>query len=293
MPEQKKISVSAVVYNEEARIEDFLRGVSWSDDVIIVDKSSTDRTWEIAERYGARVIKVPYSDTGDEGKFAYQASKNEWQLCLTASEMIHPKLVDELHKLINDPNFDYDVIYCPFSVGVFGIRDRHSPWNFPLKPRMAKAAVLRAEKTVHKELQFATGKFYYMKRSDEIALYHLTHQSLDSFFERHIRYTKAEATLFKSKTWGLLKILGEICAAIGWMLVYKRVWRLGWNGVALGLAFLSYFIMKFLYTWERFEGKGEEKYKALRKQIIQEWESRGHGRKIPDGKEANGAESGR
>ncbi len=44
------ISVIALVYNEEKRIRNLLDTLAWSDDVILIDKSSTDRTVEIAHR---------------------------------------------------------------------------------------------------------------------------------------------------------------------------------------------------------------------------------------------------
>jgi len=93
---KKNITVTAVIYNEEKRIENFIRSFQWSDDIIIVDKSSTDRSREIVEKFNVRIIDAPYSDTGDENYLAVKAAKNEWLMTLTASDMIHPALVDEL-----------------------------------------------------------------------------------------------------------------------------------------------------------------------------------------------------
>lgn len=48
------ISVICWIYNEESRIERFIKSFYRFDEIIIVDKSSTDRSAEIAERMGLR-----------------------------------------------------------------------------------------------------------------------------------------------------------------------------------------------------------------------------------------------
>ena len=272
---KKNITVTAVVYNEEKRIESFLRSFQWSNDIIIVDKSSTDRTREIAEKFNARVIDAPYSDGGDEVKLTVEAAKNEWVMTLTASDMIHPALVDELLALINRDDFDYDIIAMPFAAYTLGICDKHSPWFLSHKKWLYKKDVFLPCAKIHCEMKNLASKKIYKMKADKInALYHFTHQDIDSFFERHIRYTKAEVKKYKTARTALLKITFEIFAACGWMMFYKRVWLLGWNGFALFWAFLSYFMMKYLYVWEHFYGKGEEKYKTARAELLKEWEQR-------------------
>ena len=268
------ISVTAVVYNEEARIGFFLESLRWSDDVIIVDKSSTDRTVEIAKSYGAKVIVRPYSDTGDEGKYALEVAKNEWVLFLVASDMVHPALADKLLELVNRPSFDYDVIAFPYMVGSLGVFSPHSPWDYPSKPRLARKSVIVCSSTVHKEVSFSSERVYKLKMERGEAIYHFTHQTLDTFFERHIRYTKAEAQKSSGMAQGLLVSLGQIFAAVGCMGLVRRTWLLGWDGLALMIAFTSYFMMKFLYTWERFRGNGDDIYKPMKRALVEQWRLR-------------------
>ena len=109
---KNNITVITVVYNEEERIETLLKTMQWSDDIIVIEKSSTDKTKKIALRYTQNVITVPYSDTGDELKYGLEIAKNKWILTVTASDIIHPKLVDKLLELINSEkiNENYDII---------------------------------------------------------------------------------------------------------------------------------------------------------------------------------------
>ena len=52
-----KISVCIVAMNEEDRLPDCLRSADFADEWIVVDSHSTDRTREVAEELGARVIE--------------------------------------------------------------------------------------------------------------------------------------------------------------------------------------------------------------------------------------------
>ena len=54
------ISVLVLTLNEEASLGDCLDSVARADDVLVLDSGSTDRTVEIAERRGARLIPRTY-----------------------------------------------------------------------------------------------------------------------------------------------------------------------------------------------------------------------------------------
>jgi hypothetical protein len=57
--------------------------------------------------------------------------------------------------------------------------------------------------------------------------------------------------------------------------IKKRVFMMGWDGVALGLAYLSYFMMRFLYTWERLRGLDSGVYKEEILKIREMWDQNG------------------
>ncbi|MDP2278252.1 MAG: glycosyltransferase, partial [Nitrospirota bacterium] len=57
MTEQKiPLSVAIITKNEEERLLDCLKSVSFADDIVVVDSGSTDRTLEIAKGFGCRVF---------------------------------------------------------------------------------------------------------------------------------------------------------------------------------------------------------------------------------------------
>lgn len=265
------VCAAAVVYNEESRLGGLLETLRWCDEVVVVDKSSTDGTRRVAESYGAKLILTPYSDAGDEIKLAVEAASSEWMIFLTASDMVHPGLARKLKEIAGRKDFPYDVVEYPYMVGTFGVFSPRSPWDYPLKRKMARRSAVVCGAQVHKETSFSSNRVYRMEKDRVEAVYHFTHQSVDSFIERHCRYAKAEATLPSSEAQGMLRALFETFAALGWTAVWRRTWLLGWDGVALMLAFASYFIFKLLYVWERFRGKGEGFYAPLRKELLAAW----------------------
>ena len=52
-----KITALILAKNEERNIEDCIRSVSFTDEVLVIDDFSTDNTKQIAENMGARVIQ--------------------------------------------------------------------------------------------------------------------------------------------------------------------------------------------------------------------------------------------
>jgi glycosyltransferase involved in cell wall biosynthesis len=59
------ISVYIVAYNEETKVQAALESVAWADEIVLADSGSTDRTVELAEGFGARVIQIPFEGFGN------------------------------------------------------------------------------------------------------------------------------------------------------------------------------------------------------------------------------------
>lgn len=90
------ISLAVITLNEEANIERCIRSVPFADDVVVVDSYSTDRTKEIAESCGARVIQEKWRGFGPQKAFAAENAKNAWILSLDADEALSPELAQEI-----------------------------------------------------------------------------------------------------------------------------------------------------------------------------------------------------
>lgn len=118
---EKKLSVAVIILtkDEERHIERCVRNVlQISDEVYVVDSESTDRTCEIAERFGATVVEHPWPGNQSE-QFNWALDnlplKSEWVLRLDADEYLTEELIEELYEKV--PQLPADVSGVEFPRG--------------------------------------------------------------------------------------------------------------------------------------------------------------------------------
>jgi glycosyltransferase involved in cell wall biosynthesis len=92
------VLISAVIIagNEEAKIADAIRSVDWADEVVVVDSESVDRTREIGESLGARVIVRAWTGFSDQKQFAVDQAGHDWIFSIDADERVSDKLRSEI-----------------------------------------------------------------------------------------------------------------------------------------------------------------------------------------------------
>lgn len=97
------LSVVLAVYNEEKNLEECLESIKdLADEIVIVDGGSSDKTVEIAQGFGARVITSDNPPIFHINKNkAIDAAKSDWVLQLDADERVTPILEKEIKKTIN------------------------------------------------------------------------------------------------------------------------------------------------------------------------------------------------
>ena len=95
-----RISAVIITLNEEKNIADAIRSVDWADEVVVVDSESSDKTREIAESLGARVIVNPWPGFSAQKQFATERAENDWIISLDADERISPELRSEIRSII-------------------------------------------------------------------------------------------------------------------------------------------------------------------------------------------------
>lgn len=94
-----KISAVIITFNEEVKIARAIDSVNWADEIIVIDSESTDRTREIAELHGAKVIIHKWRGFSKQKQFAVDSAENDWIFSLDADEQVSEGLKSEVLKL--------------------------------------------------------------------------------------------------------------------------------------------------------------------------------------------------
>jgi glycosyltransferase involved in cell wall biosynthesis len=100
MPRVVPVSAVLIAQNEERELPAALESVRFCDEVVLVDAGSTDRTRELAEAAGARVVlNAPWPGFVAQRDFATRAARHDWVLAIDADERVTPALRAEVEAL--------------------------------------------------------------------------------------------------------------------------------------------------------------------------------------------------
>src|SRR5215470_13640925 len=90
------ISAVIITYNEEDRIAAAIASLSCCDEVLVADANSTDRTLEVAQRCGARIIQRAWDGYSSQKNFAAAQTAHDWILSIDADERVSIELSNEI-----------------------------------------------------------------------------------------------------------------------------------------------------------------------------------------------------
>lgn len=183
-----KISATIITYNEERNIARAIESLRCADEIVVVDSGSSDRTVEIAEKLGARVIERNWVGYSDQKNWAATQASHDWILSLDADEALSEMLEAEIWQL-KKRGPAADAYTMPRLAQYLGRWILHSGWYPDRKLRLydrRKAKWVGAY--VHEGLE-VTGKV----EEFEGALLHFTCQSLSEHLRTMDRYTTLAA----------------------------------------------------------------------------------------------------
>ncbi|MSU50536.1 MAG: glycosyltransferase family 2 protein [Opitutus sp.] len=123
------LSVVIISFNEEKRIGDCLDSVrDLTDDIIVVDAHSTDRTPEICRARGARLFQRRWDGYSAQKNFGNAQARHDWILSLDADERASPELIASIRReLERGPHGDAFAIRFENYFGAQRIR--FGAWN--------------------------------------------------------------------------------------------------------------------------------------------------------------------
>lgn len=187
------ISVLILTLNEEANLPRCLAALDWADDVLVVDSFSSDRTVEIAEAWGARVLQRRFDDFAGQRNFGLQEGglKHDWVLHLDADEVVPPDLRDEMHAVIKDDS--KDAYRVPSKMMLHGQWLRRSGMYPAYQVRLGRREALGFVQVGHGQRETLPPER--VGTLEHALLHYSFSKGLDDWFERHNRYSTDEARL--------------------------------------------------------------------------------------------------
>lgn len=130
-----QISAVIITYNEEKNIEDAIRSVGWADEVLVVDSESTDRTRELANSLGARVLINPWPGFSLQKQFGVDQAASDWIFSLDADERVSDSLKAEVGE-IRDKGPTVEGYKIPRLSYYMGRAIKHGGWYPDLQLRL-------------------------------------------------------------------------------------------------------------------------------------------------------------
>lgn len=248
------LSVAIITFNEEKKIEKTLKAVSdMTNDIVIVDSFSQDKTIDIAEKYGARVFSEKWKGYGAQKNSAIEKCKNKWILLIDADEVVSEDLKQELYKIVNENNdIVYEINRCSIC---FGKEIKYGGWSKDYVVRLFKKGSGQLDNAVIHE-KFITD--YKIKRIDQ-KLYHYTYLDLEEYFSKFNKYTTAGAIRRnnRNKKATLLSIIFNPIFKFFKMYILKLGILDGLHGFILAVfAYIYNFVIQVkLYMLQKEKGK--------------------------------------
>lgn len=242
------ITVIILTYNEEIHIKRCLERVAGlAKEIYVVDSGSTDRTRDIAQQMGAKV--VVYDWPGCQALQFNRALDNldittEWVLRLDADEYPTPELIEELHTALPAAPADISAFVMPLGRVFQGRRLKHGIVKDVSMIRLFRRGKARYGTQLMDEHLTVDGRAGQLKHpfiDDNL-------MDMGQFVEKHNKYALREAAtqLLSSATEG-----GNLSAQVE----RKRRQKQRYNRMPLMWRALGYFIYRYIFKLGFLDGR--------------------------------------
>lgn len=131
-----KISACIMTLNEESNIERCLKSVSWSDEIVVLDSFSTDRTLEICRRYTDHVYQHEWEGYIGQRNRIREMASHPWVFFLDADEEVSEELQREIQAAFEQGPGDCVGYRFPRRVFYLNRWILHGEWNPDIKLRL-------------------------------------------------------------------------------------------------------------------------------------------------------------
>ncbi len=193
-----KISVVIPTYNSEDLLGRCLSSIKWANEIIVIDMGSTDKTVEIAKKFGAKIYKrIPLNGNFDlNRKYGMQLCKGDWILKLDSDEVLSSELQDEIKTFLkNDTKEKANGFYFYNRLFWFGLQIKHGC----VKPKSHELRLVRNghwqyEPFCFHQLITVNGKVGFFKNYYD----HYNYRTVSEFIQKTNNYTSLDSKIIAS-----------------------------------------------------------------------------------------------
>jgi glycosyltransferase involved in cell wall biosynthesis len=183
-----RISGFVIAYNRQHLIETCLRSIRFVDELIVIDKSSTDHTARCARRYADRVVTVAWSPTVEETRaFALTQCSHPWIAFLDDDEMLSPEAICHLRH--RPAASRADAVLLPLRHYILGRHDTRAYYAPEHHMRFFRRGAVNFGPTVHGGIRLQSDHVERIAADSSICVHHLSHSDAAQWIERTNRYT--------------------------------------------------------------------------------------------------------
>ncbi|MCX7048307.1 MAG: glycosyltransferase family 2 protein [Candidatus Sumerlaeota bacterium] len=186
------VSVLILTLNEEINLPDCLESVAWSDDIVVFDSFSTDRTVEIARAAGARVVQRKFDNYAAQRNAALTDVdyRHPWVLMVDADERWPGALGREIGLALEADSAKAVSLYHFRRKDLFLGRWLRRSSGYPTWfGRLVRRGQVRVEREINEEYHTDGGKAYL----PGLFLHLPFNKGFACWLERHNRYSTMEA----------------------------------------------------------------------------------------------------
>lgn len=232
------LSILILTLNEEANLPECLQSVKWSDDIVVLDSFSSDRTVKIAEEMGVRVVRRRFDNWSAHQNWALAEIpfKHPWVFYLDADERMTEELKDELVSIAADSNRSDVAYYCGRRNMFMGRWISHAmPPGMIM--RLFRPPHVRFERLVN-PVAVIDGPHGYLRG---MLVHYNFSKGISEWIEKHNRYSQLEAQE------GMKLLLQPLEAQPGLFSADRALRRRALKNLSFRLPWRPF--MKFLYLY--------------------------------------------
>ena len=219
----QKLSVVLATFNEENNLAECLSSVrDLADEIVIVDGSSTDKTVEIAKKYGAKVVVTENKPNFHINKQkVIELAIKDWILQLDADERVSPELADEIREKLKQSDPSINGYWLPrknLFLGKFLMKGGQYP-DYTLRLyRKGKGRLPQIH--VHEQAE-VIGRVEYLKH----ALLHYPYKDFSVYLRKWDKYNDLLASQIKENL-KTKNFFTKIFYAFGYLIIKPAHWFL-------------------------------------------------------------------